>query len=191
MYTRQIKYQVVDRVVSNKLRTFELSYSTVTHRKVISICCHWCKLQYLAGQQWCVGSLYFKLQIAILHIRSLESWEGRQAKTGLNNAHATFTCIYDCCLTLYNRKSGSEQPLCALATSNNSQPSAATCITRFSGLIKTQGNNRCDHARTVRNCSVLSSSLSSLIRFRVGRTLLHGPHHSEYTSSTASKPRTD
>lgn len=39
--------------------------------------------------------------------------------------------------------------------------------------------------RTVRNFSRDSSSFSNRMRLNVGNTLLHGPHHCEYSSTTA------
>ncbi len=51
------------------------------------------------------------------------------------------------------------------------------------GLRAGQG---CRGPLTVKNSSALSSSRSRRILRKVGRTLLHGPHHSEYISTTAN-----
>lgn len=110
---------------------------------------------------------------------------GGDSRTRATTGHLSY---YDCLclelqvqLTLYSRNKGSELPRCVLAGSSKSQLSAATysqCHLKTVECLSVQPV--CLAAtHTVKNCRAASSSLSSLIRLRVGRTLLQGPHHSE------------
>lgn len=91
-------------------------------------------------------------------------------------------------LTLNKKNTGSDDPLYSPACGITSQCSAETCpamILSFSCLpAYAAPAGYCEH--TMRNLSKASSSLSSLIRLKVGRTLLQGPHHAEYSSTTAN-----
>ena len=84
-------------------------------------------------------------------------------------------------LTLYSRNKGSELPRCVLAGSSKSQLSAATYSQCHLKTVECSSVQPVCLAatHTVKNCRAASSSLSSLIRLRVGKTLLQGPHHSE------------
>eukprot|EP00955_Chlamydomonas_euryale_P000667 7671-Chlamydomonas_euryale.AAC.11 len=67
-------------------------------------------------------------------------------------------------------------PLQALKVSGAADP--------FNAQTASHGFFPCMHDRTVKNSRAAMSSLSTRMRLNVGSTLLHGPHHSEYNSTT-------